>query len=366
MIQEILFYSILVPVVITTLISIYNLFTAPVIYNKDKPVEEELISVLIPARNEAKNIGNCLSSLINQSYKNLEIIVLNDHSADDTERVVLSYAEDKRVKLINGLDLPQDWLGKNWACSQLSKAARGKILLFIDADVTLKEHAIVNAYSKFLKRKVKMLSLFPTQKIKSFGNHLITPLMNWLLLTFLPLKKVYSSKNKSFVAANGQFIMIDKNTYTEIGGHESVRSKVVEDMEIARKLKSLNHKIITCVGGDAVFCNMYNSFEDGVTGFSKNFYKGFNVSPFVFVFIFHFFLFLYFVPALLSLVNFTYIYVVVLIIIGRVAVSITSRQNILMNVFLHLPQMLIMYMIGWKSLLNTLNGNVEWKGRKIK
>lgn len=366
MINELIFYSILIPVVITTAVSLYNFFTAPTIFNHETKLNDDLISVLIPARNEEKNIGKCLCALLRQTHSNLEILVLDDNSDDNTARIVKGfYKEEKRLRLIHGEPLPENWLGKNWACSQLSKHAKGNTLLFIDADVILTEHAITSAYNKFRKRKVKFLSVFPTQKINTFGSYLVTPLMNWVLLNFLPLRKVYSSPTKSFVAANGQFLLFDKETYNRIGGHESVKDKVVEDMELARILKSNGEKIITCVGGEAVYCKMYNQFEDGVNGFSKNFFTGFKTSPGVFLLMIHLFLFIYFLPAVLSLVNFKYMYIVGLIVLSRIVISIISRQNILVNVLLHLPQMIVIYFVGWKSLINTLRGNIEWKGRRI-
>lgn len=366
MIPEIIFFSILIPVAVTTFISIYNFFTAPTIYNIESNEHDELISVLIPARNEEKYIGKCLSAVLRQSHSNIEVLVLDDNSDDSTSKIVLGFSkEEKRVRLIHGEPLPHNWLGKNWACSQLAHNAKGNTLLFIDADVILKKNALQFAFNKFKKRNVKFLSVFPTQEITSIGNYLTTPLMNWLLLSFLPLKKVFTSSIKSFVAANGQFILFDKKIYDNIGGHNSVKDKVVEDMELARILKKRKDKIITCLGGDAIFCKMYNSFDEGINGFSKNFYSGFNTVPIAFLFVIHFFLLLYFLPAVFSLVNFTYMYIVGLIITSRIVISISSGQNFFINVILHLPQMIVMYLIGWKSLLNTLRGKVEWKGRKI-
>ena len=142
--------------------------------------------------------------------------------------------------------------GKNWACHQLSQKAKGKYLLFIDADVELAPNAISSTAKIMAETKTKMLSVFPTQRIKSFGEWLIVPLMNWLLLAFLPLRQVYASRNNSFIAANGQFILWDRETYFSIGGHQQVANAVVEDMELARKAKQKN-KIITLLGGNLYF-----------------------------------------------------------------------------------------------------------------
>src|SRR5690606_20443965 len=113
------------------------------------------------------------------------------------------------LEYIPGEELPAGWTGKNWACYQLAARAKGKYLLFLDADVAVSPDAIQSAVFEFEGKNVQMLSVFPTQKIKSPGEWLIVPLMDWLILTFLPLLRVYKSARPSISAANGQFILFD-------------------------------------------------------------------------------------------------------------------------------------------------------------
>jgi len=267
----ILFLLILIPVLISTIVVVYNFITAPVVKNNKVQIDEsELVSVLIPARNEEMNIGSCLNFILAQDYKNLEVLVLDDQSTDRTSEIIKAFSEKhKNIFYLKGEKLPQNWTGKNWACHQLSQKANGKYLLFIDADVELASNAISSTLKIMSNTKAKMLSVFPTQRIKSFGEWLIVPLMNWLLLSFLPLRQVYSSQNKSFIAANGQFILWDRETYFSIGGHKQVANTVVEDMELARKAKP-HDKIITLLGGNIIFCRMYSSFPNAFKGFTKN------------------------------------------------------------------------------------------------
>lgn len=346
---------------------IYNYYSAPQIINKAFPqVVNEYLSILIPARNEENNIGKCLESILSQSYNNFEIIVLDDESTDSTSAIVEQYAlKDERIKLVKGNPLPKDWLGKNWACYQLAGRANGNMLLFVDADIRLAENAVASALGIFKKNNVKMLSVFPTQKIKSFGSHLITPLMNWLLLTFLPLKKVYDSKNKSFVAANGQFILFDKNVYSEIGGHKIVKAEVVEDMELARIVKSKDYRIITALGGNSIFCEMYSSLKDSFIGFSKNFFPGFKINPFVFLVMISFFLIIFLLPVALVFFDIRFVIVIVVLILQRAVLSKMSSQNILINIILHPLQMIFMFLIGINSVTGTLTKSLKWKDRKI-
>ena len=345
-------------------IVIYNFISAPRIFNTLPATKtNEEISILIPVRNEEKNIGRLLDSLLAQSYPNYEIIVLDDGSIDNSEQVIEERIEkDSRVKLIKGSDLPDDWLGKNWACYQLSKQSNHSLLLFIDADVVLKNNTLAYSCSIMNEYNLDMLSVFPTQITSSLGERLVVPLMNWLLLTFLPLKQVYSSNNRSFSAANGQFILIKKDIYEEIGTHENFKEQVVEDMEIIRSVKEKGKRTMTCLGNGVIYAEMYSSFRDSINGFSKNFYAGFNTSRSVFLFLLTFFLFLFFLPLALTVWEGIYFILVGIIIIERVLVSLLSRENILYNIILHPFQILIMFIVGLKSLSKKKK---VWKGRVI-
>jgi chlorobactene glucosyltransferase len=343
-------------------VSLVNLFTAPEL-KKAQSNSDELVSILIPARNEEKNIANIISDCLNQTYPKIEIIVLNDHSTDNTAVILEQYSD--KIQIINGSDLPQNWLGKNWACHQLSLKANGKHFLFLDADVRLDKFAVESAVSTLNQKKVKMLSVFPTQIMKSFSEYLIVPLMNWLLLSFLPLALVYKSKNKSFVAANGQFILWEKEYYNSIGGHQAVKNIPVEDMEFARIVKSTNQKMITLLGGEMVFCRMYSNLKDAINGFSKNFYPGFKVNSFVFI------TFVTLVVASLLIPFFYWKYelisvsLIIIILLSRIFISIKSRQNVLVNLILHIFQMIFVMAEAVISVYRFHSKKLLWKGRRI-
>lgn len=348
-------------------ITIDNLLNTPRFLNKEYKLKNNpYVSVLIPMRNEEKNAAHCLDAVLNQSYGNYEVIVLNDNSEDRTGEIVNKYAlNSDRVEVISGEELPDGWTGKNFACHQLSERARGEVLLFLDADVTLQEHALSSALHSKEYHETNAVSCFPTQKMETMGEHLIVPLMNWLLLTFLSLRKVFTSKNRAFTAANGQFIMIDKKTYTAIGGHKSVKNEIVEDMEIARKLKTEGYSIATSVGYEAVYCRMYNNFSDAWYGFSKNFFPGFNTIPVVFVLMLFLFLFIFGYPVFLSITFPGMMVIAALIFIERAAVSLLSRQNLFINIILHPVQMVMMFLIGVNSVFLNKSGKMRWKGRTV-
>lgn len=367
MIWELLFISLLAINIFFSGIVIYNFFTAPRIKNINRVENPELkVSVLIPARNEENNISACLESVLDQSYMNIEVLVLDDQSADKTSSIVNEYeSKDKRVRLEKGKDLPEGWVGKNWACFQLARKASGELFLFIDADVKLNRHSVSNAAVLFADNRLNLLSVFPTQNISGIGAQLVVPLMNWILLTFLPLIKVYSSPNKSFVAANGQFILIDRKTYEDTGGHSAVRDQVVEDMELARRIKRRKMRMMTALGDDAVSCEMYNSFSDSIKGFSKNFFAGFNTNVFVFTALLIFIFILFFTPLLLLAAGPEFFIVVSVILISRFFISIMSRQNVLINCLFHFIQIPVLLFVGFNSVYQSIFGRRTWKGRKI-
>lgn len=364
LLELILFIILFISHSVFLLIVIYNYSSTLYLNNaSQKNDSNDFISILIPARNEEKNIAALLESILQQSFANYEVIVLDDNSTDNTHSIVSQYSHnDQRVKIIRGKELPSGWIGKNWACFQLSQHAKGEYLLFIDSDVTLSDSVIMNSLNELKKKEVSVLSIFPTQIIAGVGAWLITPLMNWLLLNFLPVKFVYKMKSKKFSAANGQFILIEKNVYNKVGTHEAVKDKVVEDMEIARRLKSQGFKIITFLGGNSVYCKMYNSFSEAFNGFSKNFYRGFNLPKPAFILLIIFLLILFLLPFYLLIFNILFTVIVIMIFIERIFISIISKQNWFVNVVLHPLQMIVMIAVGINSVTSP---KIKWKGRPI-
>ncbi len=361
----VIFYTVLAFLIITGVIVIYNYFTAPVIKVKaGKALDEDLISVLIPARNEEKNITICLQSVMEQDYPKMEILVLDDSSEDNTfQEAAALAAEDTRIKVFKGEPLAAGFTGKNWACYQLSQAASGDYILFIDADVSLGEGSILSALREVKKLNLGLLSVFPSQKIKSAGEWLIVPLMNWLLLTFLPLFFVYSKKSPSLAAANGQFMFFERSAYKNAGGHYSLGPSVAEDITFAKLLKQKNISVKTYLGGDAVFCRMYSDFKDSFEGFSKNFYAGSGLNPFLFLIITAGLAVCFNIPIIMVFVDKIFILPLVLIILQRILISSKSRQHFLINLLFHPLQMIMFFILGMNSVIVSKKKRRRWKGR---
>lgn len=346
------------------LVSLVNLFTQTHLpYTGERPPIK--VSVLIPARNEEKNIGNILRDLKNQPFMNIEVIVFNDQSEDRTVRVVHEFTRsDTRFRLINSEQLPEGWLGKNYACHRLAEEASGDYLLFLDADVRISGNLIGDAISYAGATTSDLVSIFPMQRILTPGEWATVPNMNYILVTLLPLILVRKTGFSSVAAANGQFMLFRKETYNQLLPHKKMKMSKVEDILIARYLKSAWKGVSCLLGDERISCRMYPGFYAAVNGFSKNVAEFFGGS-YILAFLFWLITTFGFIAVLLILPLTFFIVYLLMYLSVRVAVSISARQNILKNMLYILPLQFSMGLFIVKSLTNKFFRKYSWKGREI-
>lgn len=236
-----------------------------------------LISILIPARNEAGNISICLKSLLKQDYPNLEIIVLNDNSTDGTSKVVKVIAEkDNRVRLVEGAPLEDGWIGKNFASHQLAKYAKGEYFIFTDADTLHFPKTISSAFGALITTKVDALSIYPRQIMVTFAERMTVPIINIALQCFIPFILIKKSKSPLFCTAIGQFMMFKREAYEKIGGYESIKGNMVDDIQISKRVKKSGYKFMVFDGRNTIYCRMYKSLKGVIIGLAKSIYPAFN------------------------------------------------------------------------------------------
>ncbi|MDC1068865.1 glycosyltransferase [Candidatus Kapabacteria bacterium] len=266
------------------IISFLNGYFGPFLDNiKGNFIHSKSVSILIPARNEVNRISKCIDSLIIQDYPNFKIIVLDDESEDGT----FEFLKNKyyyKIQLERGRKRPMGWLGKSWACQQLSVMSDSDILIFTDADNWYKKDAISKSVAYMEKFQLDMLSAFPQNVTTTFSENTFTPIVDRILYSLLPLWLTYKSNRTSLAAANGQWICIKKEVYQNIGGHSELRKTNVEDIALARKLKLEGFKILTLSAMNIIYVRMYNNFSEVFKGFSKNMYQmlGGNISALIF------------------------------------------------------------------------------------
>lgn len=235
-----------------------------------------LVSVLVPARNEALNIERCVRSLLQQNYEAYEILVLDDGSTDATQEILrLLVGESRgRLRILQGVPLPDGWHGKTWACQQLGRQAKGELLLFTDADTMHQPDSLRRSVGALQNSGADMLSLTPLQELGSFWEKLVVPMVYFILLCYLPLRFVRTSRNPAFSFANGQFILFRKAIYDAINGHEAVKSNIVEDVWLCMAVKKAGGIVAPFNGRDIVSCRMYRNAREVWEGFSKNLFAG--------------------------------------------------------------------------------------------
>lgn len=334
-------------------------------YSVYRTVNNELVTILIPARNEEKNIGNILNDISEQSYKSIEIIVIDDDSNDRTREIVLEKSlTDNRIKLIDAALTDSSWLGKNHACYQGASSAKGKYLLFLDADVRLGKDVVSEVLGYLEKSRSVFLSVFPKQVLINDGVRAVVPIMNYILLSLLPLFLVRYSRFTSMAAANGQLMLFNAEVYRAFEPHKKFKHEKAEDIRIARFLKKKKFNIACLTGNDDIKCRMYDNYNDAMDGFSKNVVEFFGNS-FIAAMLFWFISLTgiiwtaIFLPAWLTIIY------IIIIICTRILISIISRQDITDNITMHFVQIYNLGLLIFKSITHKINKSYQWKGRNI-
>ncbi|MGR6321152.1 glycosyltransferase family A protein [Micromonospora soli] len=244
------------------------------------PVEvTEAVAVLLPLRDEAARVTPCLRALLAQrGVPDLRIVALDDGSTDGTADVVRAVAGgDPRLTLLTGVAPPPGWLGKPHACWQLATRADSAptVLAFVDADVVLTPYAVAAAVTELRAAGAALLSPYPRIVVRTAADRLVQPLLQWLWLTFLPLRAMERSRRPSLAAAGGQFLVVDRAGYLRAGGHAAVADRVLEDIGLARAVKRAGGRIALADGSRLAACRMYETWPQLRDGYTKSLWASF-------------------------------------------------------------------------------------------
>lgn len=234
------------------------------------------VSVLIPARNEAHSIGDAIDSVMAQREVDLELIVLDDHSTDDTAAIVTARsAADPRIRLLHGKALPVGWCGKQHACWQLAQAAAHESLVFLDADVRLEPGALRRLCGVLQQRgDLHLISGVPRQWTHTLLEKLLIPLIHFILLAFLPLVAARRFRWTAFAAGCGQLFATRRRSYFLAGGHQAIRTSLHDGVTLPRAYRAHGLQTDLFDATDLASCRMYTSATEVWKGLGKNATEG--------------------------------------------------------------------------------------------
>lgn len=262
------------------LLTIYNALSIwrPLSSN---PEPGDNVSILIPLRNEARNVEPLFVSLKEslaeeKDRASWEIIALDDQSSDATRALLDEHVDAfPELRIVSGESPEAGWLGKTAASQRLLNESKGRYLAFIDADVRLKPGAISAAIAILERNGWDFISPYPRQIALSFLERIIQPLLQWSWFASVPLRLAARVRTPSMAVANGQFFIVKRDALSQIGGFTSVKGEVLEDLELARTLWRSGFKGSVIDGSDIAECRMYNNGKELIDGYSKSLWRAF-------------------------------------------------------------------------------------------
>jgi chlorobactene glucosyltransferase len=240
------------------------------------PANPPLVSVIVPARNEAHNIARCVTSILSTTYPRLELVVVDDSSTDDTAGIARkAVAGDQRVRIVKNSALPDGWFGKQWACSTGAKVASGEILQFTDADTVHAPDLVTRSINAMRRTVADLFSVAGRQELGGFWEKIVQPqIFTVLAMRYGGTESVNRSTRVSNKIAGGQCIFVTRSSYDAIGGHGSVRASVAEDLMLAQRFFAARKRVVLMLGVKQLSTRMYASLAEIISGWRKNVFAG--------------------------------------------------------------------------------------------
>lgn len=317
------------------------------------------VSVLIPARDEASNLPDCVARVMRQGDCVREVLIYDDHSSDATPRVIEDFAlrPGSLVRAVPTEALPRGWCGKNFACDRLAAAASGEWLLFLDADARLLDHAIERMLAEASERRLTMLSSWPGFDLLSGWEKLLMPMLNFVVFSLFPGVLAARRRQPSLGLAHGACLLLQRQAYGTVGGHAAIRHEIFEDTRLAQLWRARGERSLCVDGQSAVRVRMYDGLPQIWRGFQKNFYPAFRHEATFWLFCaFHAVVFL--LPFLIG--NWT---AAACVLGARAVLALRFRQS-LWSVWTHpFAEMMLLTLAFSSRRLCRSGRGVAWKGR---
>lgn len=344
--------------------TIVNLLLVPRL-RREMPRETPLVSVVIPARDEARVIGRTLRAMLAQTYPQLEIVVVNDRSTDATGAILASI-DDPRLVAVDGEEPPAGWLGKPWALHQGALRARGELLLFVDADVQYAPDAVAAAVARLERSGLAMTSLFPHFELHGFWEHIAMPNLAVFAFSMIPLWLTNRTRLPILAAGGGPGNLVRREAYEAAGGHLALKDAVVDDVALARLVRRAGHGT-EFVRADEGFVSlhMYDGLREIVDGFTKNMFSVFGRRYFLVVVALAVSFAGNILPWILAFAGDRFaIATLVVTSITRLILFTSLRYGLINAIFGNVPMVLIWTVILVRSTWRTgIRRQLHWRGR---
>lgn len=335
------------------------------------------VSIVVPARNEERDVEDATRSKCMQEDPSFEVVVVDDRSSDDTRRILAGLEREYPciLRVVEGVEPPLDWLGKPHALHEGARAARAHApsewLVFSDADVHFATDLVARALAHVERERLDFLSVFPALEMKSFGERLMTPSVANVGFCYLPGWLMNLPRARVFGGGAGVFNLVRRDLFEEIGGHEALRSSVVDDIQLGRHARLAGGRTGCAWALDVVSVRMYHGFRETAKGFAKNGYYGIGANlPAAVLCLLLFFsegVLPFVVLAAPALFTFKEIFlaasVVALTLLVRGTLHLKLRYSWLGVVLHPVWVAAVTGIFAWSTFVNGVLGRNEWRGR---
>ena len=329
------------------------------------------VSVLIPARDEQDDIVACLRAVLAQRDVELDVVVLDDRSGDDTLALARGVIDD-RVRVVAGEPLPDGWTGKNWACHQLSELATHDLWCFVDADTVLEPHVLAEVCDLIERDGADLMSCLIGADYRSTSQRVLLPMVNHALLALFPISLMHTSRLPSVALALGPFIAVRREAYDRVGGHAAHPAEIVDDVRLARGVKRSGGRVRLANGASAIRTRWYPDVASIWRGFSKNAYGAIESSPVLAVLTCGVLVPLLLTPfvrvaagAVVGDVRLDALAQVTLLILGRVITARLGRDPVWSSILHPIAVVFWGATLAQSARLAHLERSVEWRGRSV-
>ena len=235
------------------------------------PSNSSMVSIILPVRNQANTVSECVASLVGLDYPAKEVIVVDGNSTDRTQNILKNF--DGKIKLVEEEPLPPGWVGKNWACHLGYKRATGDLLLFTDGDSIHSRDSLTKTVNFLQGSKADLATLAPAAILRTFWEKLLQPPIFWLIMMFVGGKWVNDDNKPRWALGNGQYMLFRREAYDKVGGHYAVRDRITEDYSLGRLIKAQGLRLRMVTASGSLGVRMYSSLPEIWRGWRKNFYS---------------------------------------------------------------------------------------------